>query len=104
MRGEPLLEKRNWEFWASKSAPARLVITELFNGKFAFPVQVTVPPFSKDRPSDILEKLLLPTKSVAPGAIVKRPVPETSPAVQVVVFVTVTAPEPLNVPLRRWNW
>src|SRR5204862_1145845 len=50
-RGEPPLEPRIWEFWTSKSAPTRLVNTELFNEKFAVPVQLTVPPFSKGRPS-----------------------------------------------------
>src|ERR1041384_7244533 len=80
-RGEPPPEPSVRALCAWNRAPARLVITALFRLSERLPVHTTVPPFSSGR-ARVRVKVGLLMVSVAPGAMIIRPLPLNVPEVQ----------------------
>src|SRR5687767_11846159 len=79
----------------SKSAPARFVMTALEMKKLPAPVQRIVPPFSSVRPPlNVIDVLSM--VSMAPGAMIVRPLPLIIPRVQMADRFTVSVPLPVR--------
>src|ERR1041385_181671 len=85
--------------WSSNSPLPRLVITPPLKRILPAPVQSAAPAFSNTR----LKLTAIGTAmfSVAPGAMIVRPPPFITPAVQFIALFMVTISEPPSAPLLR---